>query len=238
MELLLNFLNDKGLNIAKEHKINVVLNRMKPEFKLILRGLLFLAAALFFLIWGLDDILYLTGGSIELLTIIPVIAFLIFFLIMGILFAVSIIQKRKHVLYKKFYNCRTCGAVIKLEEIICAKCGAENTIRDEALEKLEGLERKIKVKRSENLKSSKWLKTRRTEKLQELDDELLSSKARKVRLKKTQLIIGTTHEGKLEWIKTQYYDLDRTIQDIADDLGESMIAVRKNLDEIENQNVI
>jgi len=215
----------------------VALNGMKPEFKLILRGLLFLAVGLFFLIWGLDDILYLTGGSKELLTIIPVIAFLIFLLIMGTLFAVSIIQKRKHVLYKKIYNCRTCGAVIKLEEIICAKCGAENTIRDEALEKLEYLERKIEVKRSENLKSSKLLKTRRSGKLQEIDDELLSSKARKVRLKKTQLIIGNTHEGKLEWIKTQYYDLGRTIQDVANDLGESMITVRKNLDEIESKDI-
>ena len=210
---------------------------MKPEFKLILKGLLFLAAGLFFLVWGLDDILYLTGGSIELLTIILVIAFLIFFLIMGTLFAVSIIQKRKHVLYKKIYNCRACGAVIKLEEAICVKCGAENTIRYEALDKLEDLERKIKVKRSENLKSSKGIITRRARKLQELDDELLSNKARKVRLKKTQLIIGNTHEGKLEWIKTQYYDLGRTIQDIANDLGESMITVRKNLDEIESKDI-
>jgi len=42
----------------------------------------------------------------------------------------------------------------------------------------------------------------------------------------------------LEWIKTQYYDLNRTIQDIADDFGESMITIRKYLDEIENQDII
>jgi len=70
----------------------------------------------------------------------------------------------------------------------------------------------------------KW--SRRPEKLQEI-----------ARLKEMQLYKGNTHEEKLEWIKTQYYDLGRTIQDIANDLDESMITVRKNLDEIENKDI-
>jgi len=56
-----------------------------------------------------------------------------------------------------------------------------------------------------------------------------------LREKKMKLIIGSTPEGKLEWIKTQYFDLHRNIQDIADDLGESMMTVKKYLNEIENQ---
>ena len=83
--------------------------------------------------------------------------------------------------------------------------------------------------------SSKWPKTRQAKKLQEIDDELLFNRERDLRAKKAKLIIGSTREGKLEWIKTQYYDLNRTIQDIANDLGESMMTVRKYLNEIENQ---
>jgi len=209
---------------------------MKPEYKLMLRGLLVMLPAFFFLVWGLSDILSVTGGSIDLLILIPVIMFSVVFIILGVIIVVGIILKRRHVLYKEKYRCKECGAVINLEEKYCAECGAENTIRYEALEKLEDMERKIedvKGKRSEKRESSKWPKTRRTEKLQEIDDEMLYNREREVRIKKTKLIIGSTREGKLEWIKTQYYDLNRTIQDIADDLGESMMTVRKFLNEIE-----
>jgi len=58
---------------------------------------------------------------------------------------------------------------------------------------------------------------------------------RELRVKKTKLI--STHEEKLEWVRTQHIDLKRTIQDIADDLGESMMTVRKFLNEIENQDI-
>ncbi|NVM46670.1 MAG: hypothetical protein HWN79_17325 [Candidatus Lokiarchaeota archaeon] len=40
-------------------------------------------------------------------------------------------------------------------------------------------------------------------------------------------------KGKLDWIKTQYYGENRTIQDIAEELGESMVSVRKYIDEID-----
>ena len=38
----------------------------------------------------------------------------------------------------------------------------------------------------------------------------------------------------LEWLKYQYYDLGRSIQDIADDQGESMVLIRKWLDKLES----
>ena len=211
---------------------------MKPESKLMLRGLLLILPAFFFLVWGLIEIFSATGGSIDLLLVIPIVVFLIVFIILGVIILVGIILKRRHVLYKENYKCKECGAAINLEEEYCAQCGAKNTAKYEALEKLEDMERKIekvKTKRSEERKSSKWPKTRQAKKLQEIDDELLFNRERDLRAKKAKLIIGSTREGKLEWVRTQYIDLKRTIQDIADDLGESMMTVRKYLNEIENQ---
>ncbi len=66
-------------------------------------------------------------------------------------------------------------------------------------------------------------------------NSVLAIQFRKLELREKKLTTGDTHLGKLRWIKTQYYDLNRTIQDIADDLGVSMMRVRKHLDEIENQ---
>ena len=40
-------------------------------------------------------------------------------------------------------------------------------------------------------------------------------------------------KGDLQWLKHQYYDLGRSIQDIADELDESMITIKKWLDEID-----
>lgn len=213
---------------------------MKPEFKLMMRGFLLLLVSLFFIVWGLMDILSVTGGSTELLIIVPVIVTIIYFVVIGVLVVVSVVLKRRNILYKKVHNCTACGAVIKLEEKFCVKCGAENVIRYEALEKLEDLERQIeevKANRAEKLKPWKRGRTRGGKRLQEINDEILYNKSIEVRLKKTKLITGNSHEGRLEWIKTQYYDLNRSIQDVADDLGESMITVRKYLDEIENQDI-
>jgi len=216
---------------------------MKREFKAMLSGLLLLPLGLIFIVWGLIDILSVTGGPIELLIIVPVIVTIIFFLIFGVIGVVLIISRRRNILYKKIHNCRTCGAVIKLEEKMCANCGAENAIRYEALDKLEKLERKIEElkeynwERSEKLKYSKRRISPREKKLQEIGDERLFNEERELRVMKTKLIIGSTREGKLEWIKTQHYDLNRSIQEIADDLGDSMIAVRNYLDEIENQDI-
>jgi response regulator of citrate/malate metabolism len=106
---------------------------------------------------------------------------------------------------------------------------------------LEDIERKIekvKAQRAEERKSSKRLKTKQSKRLQEIDDDILANREREMRVKQTKLIIGGSHDSKLEWIKIQSFDLNRTIQDIANDLGESMIAVRKYLDEIANRDVV
>ncbi len=162
----------------------------------------------------------------------------IYFVLIGILVIVSVILKRRNILYKKVHNCRICGAAIKLEDKICKECGEENAIRYEALEKLEDSERKIieyQAKRSEKLANSKRGPNRRERKLQEMEDQRLSNKSREIRVMKTKLITGNTRDGIIEWIKTQHYDLKRNIQEIAEDSGESMLSVRKYLDEIENQ---
>ena len=217
-----------------------MLNRIKREFKALLSGLLLLPLGLIFTVWGLIDILSVTGGPIELLIIIPVIVVGIILLIFGVLFVVLFIGVRRNVLHKRIYNCRECGVVIKLEAEFCANCGAKNVIKDEAFEKLEKLETKIekfRTKRSEMLQSSKRALTARDKRYLESEERMLFNEERELRVMKTKLIIGSTREGKLEWIKTQHYHLNRSIQDVADDLGESMIAVRKYLDEIENQDI-
>lgn len=43
----------------------------------------------------------------------------------------------------------------------------------------------------------------------------------------------TTHEGKLRWVKEQFFELKRPIQEIADDLGENITTIAKYIDEIE-----
>ena len=72
-----------------------------------------------------------------------------------------------------------------------------------------------------------YIRTLKSEKSMPFNEE------KDLRVNKTKLI--SIREGKLEWIKRQYYDLNRTIQDIADDLRVSMMTVRKHLNEIENQ---
>ena len=42
----------------------------------------------------------------------------------------------------------------------------------------------------------------------------------------------------LDWLKHQYYDLGRTIQDIADDQNVSMITIRKWLDKLEGDSKV
>lgn len=211
---------------------------MKPEIKAAVMGILTLPLALIFIVWGLMDILSVTGGSTELLIIVPVIVSIIFFSVIAVLVVVSIVLKRRDILYKKVHNCRACGAAIKLEDKICKECGEENVIRYEALEKLEDSERKIEeyqAKISEKRMKSKRRKTRREKKLQEIEDERLFNKSREIRVMKTKLITGNTREGIREWIKTQHYDLKRNIHDIADDLGMSIFTVKNLLREIEDQ---
>jgi len=209
---------------------------MKPEIKAAIMGILALPLALIFIVWGLMDILSVTGGSTEILIIVPVIVTIIYITVIGVLVVVSIVLKRRDILYKKVHHCSVCGAVIKLEDTICNECGEENAIRYEALKKLEDSEKKIEEALARNEeKRSKKRTTRRENKLEEMGHEMVLNKLTKIRVMKTKLITGDTREGKLEWIKAQYYDLKRTLIEIAGDLGESMIDVRNYLDEIENQ---
>jgi hypothetical protein len=123
-----------------------------------------------------------------------------------------------------------------LEEKFCNECGEENAIRYEALKKLEGSEREIEevlAKRSEKL--SKRRTTRRENRLEENMYDMQLNKLIRIKLMKTKLITGDTREGIREWIKTQHYDLKRTIHDIADDSGMSIFRVKNFIEEIENE---
>lgn len=141
-------------------------------------------------------------------------------------------------MFKKKYNCRACGAEIKLTDKICVKCGAENVIRKEKIKNLEAAERQVeqfKSLSSASIISSKGRRAKQHKKQQEAWNEFQYKRSINIKRKKTKLIIGNSHEGKLEWIKTEYYDFHRNLQEIAEDLGESMITVRNYLDEIESQ---
>ena len=136
-------------------------------------------------------------------------------------------------------KCKAGGVVIKLEEKFCRNCGAENVLRLKKIVKLES-----KVKRVEIRREKIWgggtpdRSSIRRDRATEFWDINLARRSRELKMRKTKLKTGNTHKGRLEWIKTQYYDLNRTIQDIADDFGESMITIRNYLNEIENQDII
>jgi len=167
---------------------------------------------------------------------VPVIVIITFVLVIAVLVVVSLFIKRRKIFNRKNHKCRVCGASIKLEDKICTECSEENAIRNEALNKLEDSEKKIEedLARTEE-KRSKKRSTRRGNKLEEMGYDMLRNELRKIRVKKMKIITGNTHEGKLEWIKTQHYDLKRSIREIAEDLIETSLAVSKYLDEIENQ---
>ena len=137
------------------------------------------------------------------------------------------------------YKCKACGAGIKLEEKFCRNCGVENVRRIKKIAKL-----KSKVVRVDKKRVKKWGGGTPDRSLMRLDrrkeswDQYRAIRSRDLKMKRMKLKTGNTHKGRLEWIKTQYYDLNRTIQDIADDFGESMITIRNYLNEIENQDII
>ena len=105
------------------------------------------------------------------------------------------------------------------------------------IKKIEELE--TKRKRTEKKRASFGVhELEKTEDMHsEMWDGVLTRRARKLRMKETRLKTGDTHEGKLQWIKEQLYGLNRSIQEIADDLGESMMKVAKYIDEIDEQDL-
>jgi len=156
---------------------------------------------------------------------------------LGILF---FYLKKKYYFWstKKTYNCTECGASFRLEDQFCPMCGKENVYRKDSLEKLEKLEAEAehaKTKRSERLESSKPKKSYRAKKFDETEGERLFQVESKIKLRKTELLIGGSFEKKLEWVRKQYFEINKSIQQIADELGESMITVKRYLDELENR---
>ena len=132
------------------------------------------------------------------------------------------------------YKCRVCGAENKLEDKFCPNCGAENVHRVKKIAKLESKQKRNEKRKERTNRASKRKNINR-DRQAELVDKILTRRNRTLRLKQSKLETGNTHEGKLRWIKTQRYDLERSIQEIADDLCESIIAVANYIDEIENQ---
>jgi len=55
----------------------------------------------------------------------------------------------------------------------------------------------------------------------------------KEKKEKKEKIKEKKEEFDLKWLKHQYYDLGRSIQEIADELNESIITIRKWLDNID-----
>lgn len=117
----------------------------------------------------------------------------------------------------------------------CRACGAENVLRIEKIAKLESKRNKVEKKKEKTLTRATKRKSMRGDRSSEIRGKMLTRRSRKLRLEQSKLETGSTHEGKLRWIKKQRYDLKRSIPEIADDLCESMNAVAKYIDEIENQ---
>ena len=136
------------------------------------------------------------------------------------------------------YKCKACGAENKLEEKSCRTCGAENVLRLEKIAKLESRWKRIEKRRDKSVEIVTERKTMLGTRSSENRDIILAQKSRKLRLELSKLETEGTHEGKLRLVKRQYYELNMTIQDIADDLGVSMMTVRKHLNEIEKQDII
>ena len=133
------------------------------------------------------------------------------------------------------YKCRACGAENKLEEKFCRTCGAENVLRLEKIAKLESKRKRVeKRKEKVNYRASKR-KSIHGDRRAELYDKMYTRRSRRLRLEQSKLETGGTHKGKLRWVKKQLYDLKRSIPEIANDLGVSMNAVAKLVDEIKNQ---
>jgi len=147
-------------------------------------------------------------------------------------------RKPEQLMLTEAYYCNICGVENETENKYCYNCGADNAPRLKQIKKLETAE-----KRSTNPLSSSaiisldipWQKTgaKRVQTAQKKAQKRVPQETARIRTARTKLIIGNTHEGKLKWVKKQYFDLKRTIQDIANDLGESMISVKKYLDELE-----
>jgi len=174
-------------------------------------------------------------GFYLLITIIPIVVVITIVAIIAIIAGVLVARKKKKPQIK-FYQCLDCGASIRLEEKFYGICGADNLIRKEELVKLEMLGEfleEAKVKRLEKLQSSGDRKSPRDRRVDELEGEFLNYQVRRVKMMKARLETGITFDEKLEWVKRQYHEMNKSIQEIAEELGESMITVKNYLNKIE-----
>jgi len=191
---------------------------MKLEHKIALEGTLIIVVSIVVMIWPVSDLVILFNAPRVLIFIIPTIIAVIVLINFIIL---RIRMKRKNSIFNKktIYYYTECGSTIKLEEKLCSNCGVENIKRKEALIQLEELEKNIEnnkatLKKSQsNKRIIPWHK-----RVEEDIIELSDSHARKVKLRKMEILIGSTLEDKIKWVKTQYHDLNRSIQDIAKEL--------------------
>lgn len=130
-----------------------------------------------------------------------------------------------------FYTCKACGRENKMVDKFCGNCGAENVLRLDIIAKLESESKKAERDAGKLREPNKRVLLRDSISM-EIAAGGLIRKSRGLRLKKSRLETGGTHEGKLRWVKEQL-DLKRSIPQIADDLCVSMNAVAKLVDEIE-----
>ena len=133
----------------------------------------------------------------------------------------------------KSYTCKACGRENKMVDKFCGNCGVENMLRLEIIANLESKSKQFE-RDSGKLREPYKRALLRDSIQMELAAGGLIRKSRKLRLEKSRLETGGTHEGKLLWVKKQL-DLKRSIPKIADDLCVSMNSVAKLIDEIENQ---
>lgn len=219
---------------------------MDPSNKFMLRGISLILVGTFFMLWGFSDILSVKS---DIRIIIMILLFILSpFLILAIIYDLigikKVIRKKKELDFLNvknwIYNCAECGAKITLEVKVCDKCGVENAIRRAALESLEGLEQTIeekKVKILETQQSSKRKKSSRVKYTEELEEEILlklNQVAKKAALTKTRLLIGNTLHEKIDWVREQYYEKNKSILEIADELGEDKFIVEDYINEIKN----
>lgn len=204
---------------------------MESKFSYFLKGTLFCVVGILIMMWGMSDLVILFDAPKSLIFIIPAIIAVIVLVIMVIII-IRVTKKEAIFSNKTKHYCAECGSPIRLEEKVCSKCGAENVKRKEALELLEEREKSIATTKAKILEKSqsKKYRTPRNRKFDERQIELLNSQAKRIKLKKTDLIVGTALEDKIKWAKTQYHEKNRSIQDIANELGVSMINVRAYID--------
>ncbi len=220
---------------------------MDPSNKFMLRGISLILVGIFFIFWGFSDILSVKS---EIRIIIMILLFIMIpFIILAIIYdfigIIKVIRKKKELDFLNvknwIYNCAECGAKITLEVKVCDKCGVENAIRRAALESLENLEHSIEEKKAkilETQQSSKRKKSSRTKYTEELEAEILlrvNQLTKKAALIKKSLLIGNTRYEKIDWVRKQYYEKNKSIIEIADELGEDMFIVEAYINEIKNQ---